>query len=154
MPKGEIVDAFYVIECRDWVCVAALTLQGELVLVRQYRHGEGAITLELPAGEIDQDEDPIAAARRELLEETGYRGGEARVVSVTSPNPSRYANRLHVVLIEGVEAGPQGQNDRHEATEAELWPVSAVRDLFLEPRFSNSSQAGGLAAALVSAGKL
>lgn len=147
--KGGIVEEYLVVESNDWVCAIAVTDDEQLVLVRQYRHGEAAITLELPAGIMDDGESAIGAARRELLEETGYRGGEARLVQVTSPNPARYANRMHVVLIEGVVAGERGQNDVHEETEAVLWPMTDARALFLKSEFSNSSQAGGLAAALI-----
>ena len=67
---------FYIIDTADWVCVVAITEDSELVLVRQYRHGWRDITLELPAGEVHAGEDVIAAARRELAEETGYVGGD------------------------------------------------------------------------------
>lgn len=149
-----VIDAFYVVDAATWVCVVAITKDGEFVLVRQYRHGQGAITLELPAGEANAGEDAIAAARRELREETGYDGGEARLVCSVSPNPARYANLLHVVLIEGVSHAGDGENDEFEETEPVLWPEAKARELFLDPVFSNSSHAGALASVLISTGKL
>ena len=143
---------FYVIDTADWVCVVAITETGELVLVRQYRHGWRDITLELPAGEVHAGEDVIAAARRELAEETGYIGGEAALIGATSPNPARYGNKLHIVLIRAPQKLAELKNDPEEQTEPVVWPMTSVRDLFLDPAFANSSQAGALAIALAGMG--
>ncbi len=145
---------FYIIDSADWVCVVAITARDELVLVRQYRHGWSDITLELPAGEVHEGEDVIAAAQRELAEETGYMGGAAKVIGVTSPNPARYGNKLHIVAIQGPEKLAAPKNDPEEHTEPVTWPMNACRDLFRSPEFANSSQAGALAVALVAMGAL
>src|SRR5436190_6322813 len=64
---------FFVVECGDWCNIVPLTDAGEVVMVRQHRHGTGEETLELPGGMVDpSDSSPLEAARRELLEETGY----------------------------------------------------------------------------------
>jgi len=72
LPGGEHVADYYVRESRGFTIVFALTPDERVVLVRQYKHGIGASLLELPAGGIDQGEEPAACARRELAEETGY----------------------------------------------------------------------------------
>src|SRR5438094_834814 len=70
-PRTGAEHDFYVIECADWCNIVPLTAAGEVVMVRQHRHGIGAETLELPGGMIDPtDPSPLEAARRELLEET------------------------------------------------------------------------------------
>lgn len=143
---------FYVIDTADWVCVVAITDADDLVLVRQYRQGWQDITLELPAGEVHPGEDVIAAARRELAEETGYLGGEATFIGATSPNPARYGNKLHIVAIRGSAKLAELKNDPEEQTEPMIWPLKSVRDLFRDPTFANSSQAGALAIALASMG--
>src|SRR4051794_13499119 len=71
--QGVELDPYYLIDERSWACVIALTPDGRLVLVEQYRHGAGGVTLELPAGDCEAGEDPADAAARELAEETGYR---------------------------------------------------------------------------------
>lgn len=150
--NGEKTDEsapFYVIDTADWVCVVAITDAGDLVLVRQYRHGWGDITLELPAGEVHAGEDIITAARRELAEETGYLGGEVQLVASTSPNPARYSNQLHIVAIRGPAKLADLKNDPEEQTEPVTWPLTSVRDLLRDPTFVNSSQVGALAIALV-----
>lgn len=95
---------FYVMECPDWVNVIAMTDRDEVVLVEQYRQGSDTVTLELPGGMMDPGESPLAAARRELQEETGYIGGEGALIGATHPNPALQANRCHTALLWGVKA--------------------------------------------------
>lgn len=64
---------FIVLDTPSWVNVVPITTEGNVVLIRQYRHGIQDVTLEIPGGMIDDGEEPQAAALRELLEETGYR---------------------------------------------------------------------------------
>src|SRR3954467_9412112 len=70
MPDGRIVDQYYVLEYPNWVNAVALTAENKIIMVRQYRHAAGIVSLEIPGGVIDGDEKPEDAMRRELLEET------------------------------------------------------------------------------------
>jgi ADP-ribose pyrophosphatase len=72
LPDGRVVDDFFTIDMPDYVVVVALTPDGRVVVERNYKHGPRRVCLNLPAGYVEQGEDPLAAARRELLEETGY----------------------------------------------------------------------------------
>ncbi|MGH8020872.1 MAG: NUDIX hydrolase [Opitutaceae bacterium] len=117
---------FFVLDAADWVNVVAVTLSGELVLVNQYRYGIEAHSLEVPGGVMEPGEDPIVAARRELLEETGYAGGVARVLGRVHPNPAIQNNRCHFVCIEGVQAGGALGWDEHEEIEVSLLPAEDV----------------------------
>ena len=68
---------FYVLEAGDWVNIIPLTADEQVVLIRQYRHGVEAMTLEIPGGMVDaEDPSPLHAARREMQEETGYDSAE------------------------------------------------------------------------------
>lgn len=89
------------IEAAPWVNVVGITPEGEVLLVRQWRHGTREFTLEIPGGLVDPDEDPADAAVRELREETGYRGGSVRPLGVVEPNPAIQDNRCFTFLIEG-----------------------------------------------------
>jgi 8-oxo-dGTP pyrophosphatase MutT (NUDIX family) len=118
--------AFFVLDAPDWVNVVAVTTSGEIVLVRQYRYGIEGVSLEVPGGLMDQGEDPITAARRELLEETGYSGGVARTLGRVHPNPAIQNNHCHLVCIEGVEPGGLLGWDEHEEIEVEILPAAEV----------------------------
>ncbi len=73
LPDGSIIDDYYIIENRGWVGIVPMTEDGRFILNRQYKHGIGRQVLEFPAGGIDEHEDdPLLAAHRELMEETGY----------------------------------------------------------------------------------
>lgn len=92
--NGAKVDAV-ILEAPDWVNVVALTFDGKIVTVRQYRFGVGAVTTEIPAGMVDPGETHADAARRELLEETGYRSDQWQYLGYVEPNPAFLDNRCH-----------------------------------------------------------
>ncbi len=87
-------DPFYAIEASDYLAVVAVTENDELLLVRQYRPAVEDFCLELPAGTLDTDESPTEAARRELLEETGYIADEIRELGCLITDSARLANRM------------------------------------------------------------
>ena len=84
--NGMRMDAV-VIESQDWVNVVALTPGKKIILVKQYRFGTGKVSLEVPAGVVDPGETPVETARRELLEETGYRSDNWKPVGRVESNP-------------------------------------------------------------------
>ena len=87
LPTGAVIPEYYVFEYPAWVNVIAITAEGQFVLVRQYRHGIGRETWEIPAGVVETtDKTPLAGAQRELLEETGFGGGEWRELMRVSGN--------------------------------------------------------------------
>lgn len=98
-PDSGMEHAFYVIESPDWVNVIPLTPDGQVVCVRQYRHGTEEITLEIPGGMVDaEDDDPMDAARRELQEETGYDSDDLVALGAVAPNPAIQDNQCHMYL--------------------------------------------------------
>lgn len=100
---------FYVIDSQDWINVIPVTPDGRIVFIRQYRHGIAEVTLEVPGGIIDpSDPSPASAARRELVEETGYEADQLIELGAVDPNPAIQSNRCYTYLAQGVhKAGPQ-----------------------------------------------
>ena len=88
----------YVLETRDWVNVIPITPDRRVVLVRQYRHGVKQLTLELPGGLVDPHESPETAARRELLEETGFASKQMIQLGSVQAQPAIQDNICHTFL--------------------------------------------------------
>lgn len=99
---GKAAD-FYVVDSPDWVNVVATTKGGEVLLIEQFRHGTREVNLELPGGIVDPGESPEAAARRELLEETGYGTSEWTALGSCRPNPAILTNTMHYFLARNCE---------------------------------------------------
>lgn len=113
----------YVLECGPWVNVIALTRRREVVLIRQYRHGVGQVLLELPAGLVDATDPSLeAAARRELMEETGYAGGRFIQIGHVYPNPATHTNITTSFLALEVEQVGTQSLEETEDIEVELLP--------------------------------
>lgn len=103
LPTGAVIPDYYVLEYPAWVNVLAITEEGKFVLVRQYRHALGETRYELCAGVVEQEEEPIRAAQRELYEETGYTGGHWQLWMTLSANASTMTNLTYCYLATDVQ---------------------------------------------------
>ncbi|MBT5706569.1 MAG: NUDIX hydrolase [Verrucomicrobia bacterium] len=136
---------FYVVECHDWVNVIALTADEELVMVKQFRHGSGTVELEIPGGVMDpEDVSPVATAVRELREETGYEGKNARLIGGVFPNPAIMNNTCRTVLIGECELKHPLEQDQGEDLVTEVVPLSAIRGAVASGRISHALVIVGL----------
>jgi ADP-ribose pyrophosphatase len=81
LPDGREVEDYLQFRTPDFVVMVAVTEDGRIICERQYKHGPRRCILSLPAGAIEEGEDPLAAAQRELLEETGYASDEWQFLS-------------------------------------------------------------------------
>lgn len=97
------IEGDYIVnECPDWVIVIA-EKDDDFLMVKQYRHGEGKLSIEFPGGVIDAGETPEQAAIRELREETGAKAKEIIHLGTMNPNPALFANHTHVYLATGLD---------------------------------------------------
>ena len=131
MPSGAEMDDYYVLEYPDWINVIAITEEGEFVIERQYRHGTQRIDYELCAGTVEQGELPIDAAKRELLEETGYEGGEWTLYCESCPNPAAMTTTNYSFLAKGVRYSGKRHLEKTEDIEIHLMSFEEVKQLVM-----------------------
>ena len=125
------------------VAIAAVDSDGSLVCVRQYRQAIGEWLVEVPAGRLEPDEEPEAAARRELEEETGYRAGRWSTLATFWPAPGFCSERMHLFLAQDLE--PAGSSRRAHDEDEELEVVRrAPATLFRESRDAKTLVAAAL----------
>ena len=120
---------FYRIDSTDWVNIVPITPAGDVVMVRQYRHGLDDFTIEIPGGMVDPGETPAQAAGRELLEETGYRAAEIVPLGGINPNPALFGNTLHAFVGRNVEWVEDVRNESTEETHVEVVSPAELRRL-------------------------
>jgi ADP-ribose pyrophosphatase len=121
---------FHVLEAPDWVNIVPLTPGREVVMVRQFRHGVREYTLEVPGGMMDPgDASPLVAARREMVEETGFDSERVEPLGSIHPNPAIQANRCHTFVARDVRRLGAPVFDSTEETEVVLVPLAQIPDL-------------------------
>ena len=131
-PRTGESHSFYRIDSADWVNIVPITPGGDIVLVKQYRHGLDDFTVETPGGMVDRGETPMEAAGRELLEETGYRAAEIVPLGGVNPNPALFGNTLHAFLGRDVERVAEVRNESTEETHVEVVSPAELRRLVFE----------------------
>ncbi len=137
-PRNDFSSDFYVIECpNSWVNVVAVTDSDEIVMIQQYRAGTKKIELEIPGGLVDKGELPLNAGIRELEEETGYIGRNAKVIGKVCPNPALQGNSCYTVLVEGVSKKKALSLDDAEDIETILVPVKKIKDIVFKGEISH-----------------
>ena len=135
MPDGTLIPDYYVLEYPDWVNAVALTDEGKVILVRQYRHAAEEVILELPGGCMEADESPEEAVKREMLEETGYVFSEIEFLSTVYGNPATANNKTHCYLAKGGKKVAEQKLDRGEEIDIELVSPEELKELVLKNQF-------------------
>jgi len=120
LPNGQIIETM-IMEFSTWATIVAITRTKEVVLIKQYRHGAGKVIWEFPAGVVDAHESPLQAAKRELLEESGYSGDTWIETGAISPNPDNHSNLIHTFLALDVERVAPQSLDGNE--EIDVFPI-------------------------------
>ncbi|WP_343562874.1 NUDIX hydrolase [Sphingobacterium sp.] len=144
LPDGRINDHYYVLEYPDWVNMVGITEQNELLVIQQYRHGAGIISLEIPAGTMEPEENPKDAAIREMLEETGYQFDNIEEIASLYANPATSGNITYTYLMTGGRKVQEQELDEHEEIEVFLIPLEEAKTMLLENKFSQALHSSAL----------
>ncbi|GAA4780189.1 NUDIX hydrolase [Olivibacter ginsenosidimutans] len=144
MPNGHIVPEYYVLEYPNWVNIVALTRDNEVILVKQYRHGAGKEFLEIPGGVIDEGEDALTAAKREMLEETGYTFDSLEKLVDLYPNPATSTNITTTFLAKGGVKVKEQDLDDQEEIDVLLVSIDEVKQLLKENKIGQALHAAAL----------
>jgi ADP-ribose pyrophosphatase len=141
----------YVIQGLDFVVIVAVTRQGQILLVRQFRAAAAAVTLELPAGHLDPGETPEQAARRELLEETGYEADTFELLGSLSPSVARFTNRMWCFFAPGARPAAAAEGQREAGVDLVVYD-RGVRGLIDEKEFYSAPNHAALLLAVLRGG--
>jgi mutator protein MutT len=141
----------YVIQGPDFVVVVAITEQGQILLVRQFRVAAATVTLELPAGHVDPGETPEQAARRELLEETGYEAETFKLLGSLSPSVARFTNRMWCFFAANARPAVGAEAQREAGVDLVLYE-RGIRALVEEKEFFSAPSCAALLLATLRGG--
>jgi ADP-ribose pyrophosphatase len=132
---------FFIIDPTDWVNIIPLTPRREVVMVRQFRHGISAFTVEVPGGMVDTtDETPGAAGRREMREESGYDSDDIIALGRVHPNPAIQPNFCYSFLARNVKlaVAPRHNPDGAEETEVVLVPLKEIKGMIANGKITHA----------------
>lgn len=153
MPDGRMVEDYYVLEYPNWVNAVALTEDDKIILVYQYRHAAGIVSLEIPGGVIEEGESPTEALRRELLEETGYAFNHFELLCTVYANPSTADNKTYCYLARDGKKVQEQSLDGQEEIIVETFTIAEVKQLLTENKIAQALHCTGLFYALESLDK-
>lgn len=140
-PRTGREHTFFVIESPDWVNIVPLTAVDNItmvVMIEQFRHGSGEITLEVPGGMVDAGEEPSAAGSRELREETGYAPTEVQPLGHVSPNPALFNNICYSFVALNCHKVEEPQFDGSEDIQVRLVPLADIPALIQQGKITHS----------------
>jgi 8-oxo-dGTP pyrophosphatase MutT (NUDIX family) len=132
LPNGAQHSSYYILEYPTWVSAFALTADGKVVMVKQYRHGLSVESIELPGGVVDDGETPEQAIQRELKEETGYEFDSIEEIGKVAPNPATSNNYMHMFIAKGGRKVAEQSLDETEDVEILFHSIEEVKSLVKE----------------------
>ena len=140
----------YRLTSNNWVNIIPITPEGNIVMVKQYRHGTRSFTLEVPGGLIDDsDTSPVEAGKRELLEETGYTSDHIELVGGMAPQPAIFNNILYTCVARDVRKVAEQNLDEGEDIDIKILSPSEIKDLISEGVINHALVIASLALAAI-----
>ncbi|WP_037369244.1 NUDIX hydrolase [Sediminibacterium sp. C3] len=152
LPDGSVIDPYFTISVPDFCNIIMVTPNEEVVLVRQYRHAAGIVSLELPGGIIEPGEDPAFAAKREMEEETGFQTQEFEFLYKIHPNPPLEKNQAYFFLAKNVVPTGTVALDPFEDIELVFLQREAFMQKLLQHEFQHGIQLSAMYAAAIQLG--
>jgi ADP-ribose pyrophosphatase len=149
LENGRLVDDYYTIDQPDFVVIFALISPGEILGIRHYKHGAKRINLGLPAGYVEEGESPLHAARRELLEETGYRAGAWQPLGSYVVDGNRGCGHVHVFSARDLTPQQVADPDDLETISLETIPLEQLPGMLADGEVATMGAAIGIALGLL-----
>lgn len=144
MPNGNIKEEYYVLEYPTWVNMVGITEDNQILFVKQYRHGSGQIMVELPAGVVEEGEDPVVAAKRELLEETGYEFNDISYVCELYANPATSGNLTYTYVLTGGKKVQEQELDDSEDIEVVAMSIEEAKQFLFDNKIGQALHSSAL----------
>ena len=127
LPNGQTIRGYLLAPARDYATVFAVTSDGRVPLVRQYKHGIGRVAVDLPAGYLEgADEPPVACARRELAEETGLVSNRWQHLATLPVDTNRGPTAVHAFLAREARMDATPHLDETESLLCEFHTLAEV----------------------------
>lgn len=145
LPHNNIIlDDYYVVEAADSAMIVAVDENLNIIMKHEYRFPVDEILLELPAGNLEVDEEPQQAAQRELYEETGYVSDKWSLLSKTYDCPNRCNNALYIFLAENAQKVSDQHLDNSENITVKTIPISQAVEMCMDGRINVNSCVHGI----------
>ena len=138
LPNGQVIEPYYVLEEKEYVHICAQDEQGQVLVVEQYRYAADALCAELPGGVAEDGETLLEAAKRELLEETGYVAETWTEIGQSFANPARQTNRVHVFLAQNLTRQAEQKLEDTEDISCSFVSVTDIKRMIAASRFSQA----------------
>jgi ADP-ribose pyrophosphatase len=153
-PDGVLIPAYYVVELPPSVITFGITEESKVLFTAQYRHPIGEVSLELPGGFMEKEEEPLAAAQRETEEETGYQFLHYTYLGKVAGNPGILNNSTHLFIATGGKKVKEQQMDVQEDIAVQLFSMDEVAGLVQERKIIQSLHLNACFYALLHMGQL
>ena len=144
LPDGRRIEDYHKLVMPSFCVICAFTEANDLVLLRGYKHGIGRVELSLPGGFIEPNEDPLASAKRELIEETGYSVEEWRFLGEFVPHGNYGGGRVYVFMAKKASRKQNPNSGDLETTEVEVMKMERVQESIRDGKISSLSSVAAI----------